>query len=388
MAFLDAPFRLALGNGEPRYYPAHVPIKDRADPGLRFELAQGQPWRWSGKDGPIEVELVDVLAAATLETLSGIQVLRGPILSMHALALVTALRNGDLDLAECLERQQAAVVDSIDEWQLGERKDGIDYVAHHVVTQRLLSIVGPFDFELVEIIRGDVAAAAPIPNGRSRRARAGTPALHNVAVGGVWRLTCEIDGRRVRIEEIGDVGDVHNWPHDGARLKDAASDALKRCAMRLGLGLHLWAQEHYFLDRQLWASLEQPGNAAEAEEAAARQPGPAGDGPAGPKPTAEPDAGDDPEAAASAPGAKRMPVSGTAEWEQPDEGLVERFDALVEAAGVSAADAREFLRGSPYYSGVSDPRNMHGPTLARLVERMGQEGAEGASGLAAFRGSD
>src|SRR6266487_406002 len=96
MAFLDAPFRLALGNGESRYYPAHVPIKDRADPGLRFELAQGQSWRWSGKDGPIEVELVDVLA------------------------LVTALRNGDLDLAECLERQQEAVVDSIDEWQLGE----------------------------------------------------------------------------------------------------------------------------------------------------------------------------------------------------------------------------------------------------------------------------
>ena len=277
-----------------------------------------------------------------------------------------------------------------------ERKDGIDYVAHHVVTQRLLSIVGPFDFELVEIIRGDVAAAAPIPNGRSRRARAGTPALHNVAVGGVWRLTCEVDGRRVRIEEIGDVGDVHNWPHDGARLKDAASDALKRCAMRLGLGLHLWAQEHYFLDRQLWASLEQPDNAAEAEEAAARQSGPAGQGPADPEPTAaEPDAGEAPEAAASAPGAapadesaqgaKRMPVSGMAEWEQPDEGLVERFDALVEAAGVGAADAREFLRGSPYYSGVSDPRNLHGPTLARLVERMGQEGAEGASGLAAFR---
>src|SRR6266487_2766530 len=109
MAFLDAPFRLALVNGEPRYYP-----------GLPFELAQGQPWRWSGKDGPIEVELVYVLAAATLETLSGIQVLRGPILSMHALALVTALRNGDLDLAECLGRQQEAVVDSIDEWQLGE----------------------------------------------------------------------------------------------------------------------------------------------------------------------------------------------------------------------------------------------------------------------------
>ena len=250
-----------------------------------------------------------------------------------------------------------------------ERKDGIDYVAHHVVTQRLLSIVGPFDFELVEIIRGDVAAVAPVPNGKSRRARSGTPELHNVVVGGVWRLTCEVDGRRVRIEEIGDVGDVHNWPHDGARLKDAASDALKRCAMRLGLGLHLWAQEHYFLDRQLRALLEQSGSTAEAEEAVAGQRGQAGQEP------------DDLEP----PAAARMPVRGVAEWEQPDEGLVERFEALVEAAGVSIADAREFLHRSPHYSGVSDPRNMHGPTLARLVKRMGQKGADGTSGLAAFR---
>jgi hypothetical protein len=327
-----------------------------------------------------------------------------------------------------------------------ESKDGIDYVAHHVVTQRLLSVVGPFDFELVEIIRGDVAEAAPIPNGRSRRARSGTPALHNIVVGGVWRLTCEIDGRRVRIEEIGDVGDVHNWPHDGARLKDAASDALKRCAMRLGLGLHLWAQEHYFLDRQLWTILEQPGSAGEAEEAVARQPGRAGAGVDGfGSPAAEPDAeagapvapvvpdtagpAEEPAAdpadgqldlpdqgvadrarqrrgAATGEGgparssrgrrraapaddrsqpARRMPVRGTAEWEQPDEGLAARFEALVEAAGVSIADAREFLHRSPHYGGVSDPQDMHGPTLARLVERMGQKGPDGTSGLAAFR---
>jgi hypothetical protein len=141
-----------------------------------------------------------------------------------------------------------------------ERKDGSDYVAHHVVNQRLLSIVGPFDFELVQVIRGDVAAVAPDPSARSRRAKAGTPALRNVVVGGIWRLTCTIDGRHVRVEEVGDVGDVHNWAHDGARLKDAASDALKRCAMRLGLGLHLWAQERYFLDQQLRAQqrAEQP----------------------------------------------------------------------------------------------------------------------------------
>jgi hypothetical protein len=38
---------------------------------------------------------------------------------------------------------------------------------------------------------------------------------------------------------------------DGERLKHAASDALKRCAMRLGLGLHIWAQGSYFLDKAL-----------------------------------------------------------------------------------------------------------------------------------------
>src|SRR5688500_9599918 len=89
-----------------------------------------------------------------------------------------------------------------------ERKDGNDYVAHHIVNQRLLTVVGPFDFELVEVIRGDVAAVPPDPSGRSRRAKAGTPPLHNAIVGGVWRLTCKIDGHRVRVEEVGDVGDV------------------------------------------------------------------------------------------------------------------------------------------------------------------------------------
>jgi hypothetical protein len=139
-----------------------------------------------------------------------------------------------------------------------ERKDGQDYVAHHVVNQRLLSIVGPFDFELVQVIRGDIEAKDPDPSSRSRRGKAGTPAMTGIVVGGIWRLSCAVDGRPVRVEEVGDVGDVHNWPHDGARLKDAASDALKRCAMRLGLGLHLWAQEHYFLDQQLRA-LAPPG---------------------------------------------------------------------------------------------------------------------------------
>jgi hypothetical protein len=148
-----------------------------------------------------------------------------------------------------------------------ERKDGNDYVAHHIVNQRLLSVTGPFDFELVEVIRGDIPPRAPDSTAKSRRGRAGTPALSGIVTGGVWRLSVTIDGRKVRIEEVGDVGDVHNWPHDGARLKDAASDALKRCAMRLGLGLHLWAQEHYFLDRQL----DENAKADAEHEAAAKE---------------------------------------------------------------------------------------------------------------------
>jgi hypothetical protein len=117
---LEEPFRLAAGDGESRFYPAHVPIKDRAAPGCCFELVKGEPWRWAGRGGPVAVELVDVLAAATLQTLDGHEVPRGPILAAHAIALVVAVRGGLVDLAERLGREQEAVLDTIDEWQLGE----------------------------------------------------------------------------------------------------------------------------------------------------------------------------------------------------------------------------------------------------------------------------
>jgi len=108
-----------------------------------------------------------------------------------------------------------------------------DYVAHHTVNQALLATCGPFDLEVVQVLRGDYQNLA------------------NVIVGVVARLTLTVDGERVRIEEVGDCENPTNWKQDGARLKDALSDALKRCAMRVGLGLHLWSQEHYFLDKSL-----------------------------------------------------------------------------------------------------------------------------------------
>jgi len=128
---------------------------------------------------------------------------------------------------------------------------GGSYVKHSVVTEKLLAVVGPFDLELVEVIRGHVDGTAPNPSGKSDRAKRGTPGLDGAIVGAVCRLTVEVDGRRVSIEEVGDCESPHNWPHDGARLKDAMSDALKRCAMRLGVTLHLWSGDEFTLYKQL-----------------------------------------------------------------------------------------------------------------------------------------
>lgn len=138
---------------------------------------------------------------------------------------------------------------------------GGSYVKHHVIVQRLLMVVGPYDFQLVEVIRGDVPEIPPNPQGNSKRAKDGAPALTDAVVGAVCRLTVQIDGMRSIVEDVGDCEQPHNWPHDGARLKDAMSDAIKRCAARLGLGLHLWSQEEYFLATAL-AQLEDRKDAA------------------------------------------------------------------------------------------------------------------------------
>jgi hypothetical protein len=134
----------------------------------------------------------------------------------------------------------------------GNPSGGGTYVKHHVVEQRLIKVLGyPPHFTLVEAIRGDVAGIPADPQGRSNRAREGRPALTNVIVGVVARMQVTIDGEDVIVDEAGDCEEPHNWTHDGGRLKDAMSDAYKRCAMRIGVGLHLWSQDEYFLHDQL-----------------------------------------------------------------------------------------------------------------------------------------
>lgn len=103
-----------------------------------------------------------------------------------------------------------------------------DYVAHSTVTERLLHEVGPFDFRITDIIRS--------PDGR--------------IVGCIGELTVTVDGRVTVVQEAGSEEHPDNQ-NDGENLKRAASDALKRCAMRLGVGLHLWSGPAYYLDKQL-----------------------------------------------------------------------------------------------------------------------------------------
>jgi len=95
------------------------------------------------------------------------------------------------------------------------------------VNQRILEVLGPHSFEVKrEITNAD-----------------------GVVTGCLAALSVTVDGMPVVVMEVGDV--EHPSSNNAANLKNAASDAYKRCAMRLGVGLHLWAGDNYYLDKAL-----------------------------------------------------------------------------------------------------------------------------------------
>jgi len=101
-----------------------------------------------------------------------------------------------------------------------------DYVNHSVIAQRLLQVVGPFDWD-VDVIYSE-----------------GKP----VACKGTLKVT--IDGKEVSVAGIG-TDQNNKGKDDGDIIKEMESDALKRAASKVGVGLHLWAQKQYFLSTQL-----------------------------------------------------------------------------------------------------------------------------------------
>lgn len=136
------------------------------------------------------------------------------------------------------------------------------YVPHFIISQIIVATVGPFDWQLVEMLRGDVPEFTT---------KSGTtyPKLDNAIIGCVYRMTVNIDGETVVIEEIGSADQEAFENNDGERLKKAASDALKRCAMRLGVAIHLWCKrdDQYILRTLMdyYASVE-TGEVADTTE--------------------------------------------------------------------------------------------------------------------------
>jgi hypothetical protein len=103
-----------------------------------------------------------------------------------------------------------------------------DYVSHSEIQQMLLAKLSvPPSQEIRQVITN----------------------TEGVVHGCVLRVVYVIDGETVVVEEAGDC--ERPQANNGANLKNAVSDAVKRCAMRVGLGLELWSQENYVLDQAL-----------------------------------------------------------------------------------------------------------------------------------------
>lgn len=132
---------------------------------------------------------------------------------------------------------------------------GMDAADHTVITQLLHLYVPGWSFQIVEVLRSEVP---------TKTTSKGEWPGGVYVTGCIGRLTVTLDGEVVIIDEAGGVELAGMKDGDGERLKHAASDALKRCAMRLGLGLHIWAQQSYFLDR----ALDKQAEAREADDAA------------------------------------------------------------------------------------------------------------------------
>jgi hypothetical protein len=140
-----------------------------------------------------------------------------------------------------------------------------EYIKHSDVTQRMLSIVGFHDFEIVELIRG--YAAEVVGRGKTPKT---WPARDGAVVGCIatMRIT-DSEGRTHTVTEIG-TEDQPAMQSDSENAKNAASDAYKRCAMRFGLGLHMWSPDSYFLETLLARRVgdDEPGESSDLAEMA------------------------------------------------------------------------------------------------------------------------
>ena len=119
-------------------------------------------------------------------------------------------------LLKLIKRTPTSLVQKIDKG-FGE----IDFMAHYDIIQLLFyHLEKPFSWSVSE----------PFDSGDAKEP---------VAV--IGTLLVSVDGEEYQVDGIGSDKDA----------KKAESDALKRAAMKVGLGLELWAGGSYWLDKQL-----------------------------------------------------------------------------------------------------------------------------------------
>jgi hypothetical protein len=131
---------------------------------------------------------------------------------------------------------------------LTQSPHGMTAVDHTWITQRLLEVLGPYSLQVAQVIEGGYSEV----KGKNRTWPGGMG-----VVGAVVRLIVTVDGREVVIEEAGGVDNAAMIESDGERLKHAVSDGLKRCSMRLGLGVHVWAGDVFYLTADRLAMVEE-----------------------------------------------------------------------------------------------------------------------------------
>lgn len=107
------------------------------------------------------------------------------------------------------------------------------YCSHGDIQQALLAKVGPSSQRIVKEIYNSEG---------------------NVIEGVILEMQFIIDLEPVVIQEIGET--ERDTGNNALNLKNSVSDAVKRCAMRVGLGLELWT-ENYALDKALQKRAEE-----------------------------------------------------------------------------------------------------------------------------------
>ena len=136
----------------------------------------------------------------------------------------------------------------------------IDYVEHTQVTQKLIALIPDLKIHIGEYIYDTVEDM----NAVQRTFITGVNITMSGTVDDIWVTRDEV-GMCDKPFFHADANKVHN---NGQRAKEAVSDAIKRCAMRFGVGLELYDTDVWlgqFLTSELLEEINKQNSVTEQE---------------------------------------------------------------------------------------------------------------------------